>query len=131
MAVAFSSLANNSPSRNGTPARGNAAGKQPVPVSPKENVTAIVQINQVVRLNIPFATPRSAAIRAYINALLLNESNQRLFVFRPGLLWTTIALEATATNPVLTAAPYFVCEKIQLRDGHPARDVVASALLGR
>ena len=50
-------------------------------------------------------------------AFLLNERNERMFVFRPAsgqmeATWTTVALDSTATVPKLTIDPYNACDRL-------------------
>ena len=86
----------------------------PAQVSPREAVSAMFHLSRVVVLNIPFQTPRAAAIRQFVTSRLLNNDNQRLFIFRSstGNTWTTVALTSTSDNPQLTAQPDEVARKV-------------------
>ena len=55
----------------------------------------------------PSGIRRAAAIRAFVAARVLNEQNQRLFLFRRDTnnSWTTIAPDSSPSAPKLTADP--------------------------
>ena len=58
------------------------AGVQPL-ASPKENVVLVINTsNGICIAKIPYGTPKSGPIRAYLSARMLNDNNERLFVFR-------------------------------------------------
>ena len=82
--------------------------------SPPENVTADFAMTQVVTLGQPYNTPKAANIRAFCAARLLNNDNQRLFLFRKetGNTWTNIALDSTPSVPKLTAPPAEIARKL-------------------
>ena len=86
--------------------RGGGVGT-PTPAFTREEVRAIFYPSRVVTLMMPYQTPRAANIRAFCAARLLNENNQRLFIFRSNvpqnMFWTNVALASTPANPVLTA----------------------------
>lgn len=94
-------------------ARGRGAGTAALP-TPRENVSATVYRSRVVGVALPFQTPRAATIRSYMQSRLLNDQNQRLFVWRreTNNLWTNIALNSTPANPVLTAEPAECARKL-------------------
>ena len=58
------------------------AGVQPL-ASPKENVVLVINTSTGICIaKIPYGTPKSGPIRAYLSARMLNDNNERLFVFR-------------------------------------------------
>ena len=96
------------------PRNAQAGAIAKLPTAP-ENISAVVHLNGIVVAVLPFGTPRAAAIRAFFAARMLNDQNQRLFVFRKETnnSWTTIALESTPANPQLTAPPHYVALKLE------------------
>ena len=95
--------------------RGGGVGT-PTPAFTREEVRAIFYPSRVVTLMMPYQTPRAANIRAFCAARLLNENNQRLFIFRSNvpqnMFWTNVALASTPANPVLTAEPSEIARKL-------------------
>ena len=93
---------------------GRGVGAAPALTTPREAVPATFHKSRVVVLHVPFQTPRASAIRQFVAARLLNENNQRLFVFRTatGNTWTNISLASTPTNPALTAEPAEIARKL-------------------
>ena len=58
------------------------AGVQPL-ASPKENVELVINSSTgICTANIPYGTPKAGPIRAYMSARMLNDNNQRPFVWR-------------------------------------------------
>ena len=58
------------------------AGVQPL-ASPKENVVLVINTSTGICIaKIPYGTPKAGPIRAYLSARMLNDNNERLFVFR-------------------------------------------------
>ena len=57
------------------------AGAQPL-ATPTENVELIVCANGICIAMIPYGTPKAASIRAFLAARMVNDANQRLFVWR-------------------------------------------------
>ena len=105
--MAFSMVTGSSNNSQRTPPRALA--------SPPENVTADFALTQVVTLGQPYNTPKAANIRAFVAARLLNNDNQRLFLFRKetGNTWTNIALDSTPAAPKLTAPPAEIGRKLE------------------
>ena len=112
--IGFGSLRSGNNNTNSVSSPSSGARPTVALTSPRENVTAVFQLSQIVILRVPYGTPRSGAIRAFIAARLLNENNQRLFIFRrdTGNSWTTIALDATPSEPKLTAPPAEIARKL-------------------
>ena len=80
-------------------------GAPAAPRTPPENCEAMIFLNQIVKLLIPHNTPRSKGIRDFIKTYLLNERNERMFIFRTESGWTTIAFNSRPDNPVVTINP--------------------------
>ena len=58
------------------------AGVQPL-ASPKENVSLVINSSTGICIaNIPYGTPKAGSIRAYLAARMVNDANQRLFLWR-------------------------------------------------
>lgn len=82
-----------------------AGGTPAPPRTPPENCEAVLYQNQIVKLNIPHNTPRSKGIRDFIKTYMLNEKNERMFIFRTETGWTTIAFNSRPDVPVVTIHP--------------------------
>ena len=73
-------------------------------VIPREAVILVANKNQVITALIPYNSKQAATIRQHMH-LNITIDGQRVFLFRPINGWTNIALDATETNPKLTANP--------------------------
>ena len=98
--------------RASQPVQGRQAMVQAL-ATPQENATLQVFNNGICNALIPYGTPKAGSIRAYMAARMLNDANQRLFIFRKETnnAWTTIASDSTASLPKLTAPPSYVVSK--------------------
>ena len=84
-----------------------AATKGKAPQGPLEPVTGIVHKTQICELKIPHGTPRAPSIRSYLSTYCVNpDTHVRIWVWRKGINWTTIALDTNETVHKLTATPY-------------------------
>ena len=87
-----------------------AGGGQPnqnMGTTPLERIRVLVSKKGIIGVQVPFQTPRAQSVRQFMHARLLNESNQKMFIWRrePNNLWTNISLHSTPESPELTAAP--------------------------
>ena len=81
--------------------------KSKAPQGPLEGLTGQVHKTQICELKVPHGTPRAPAIRSWMATYCLNPStNQRIWVWRKNINWTTIALDSNENTHKLTAAPY-------------------------
>jgi PDZ domain-containing secreted protein len=77
-------------------------------VIPKEPVTLIADKKyQIITALIPYNSKQAATIRAYMHANITIDG-QRVFIFRVANGWSTVALDATESNPKLTGEPIMV-----------------------
>ena len=106
----------------------NAGGGTPAPRTGPEAVSAVVNPTLIVQALIPHNTPRSKAIRQYLSAFCLNVRNERVFVFRQGSGWTSVALDSTPERPKLTCDPVSACNML-LHMGSQCPDVSTVTLL--
>lgn len=106
----------------------NAGGGQPAPRTGPETVSAVVNPTLIVQALIPHNTPRSKAIRQYLSAYCLNVRNERVFIFRQGSGWTSVALDSTPERPKLTCDPVSACQML-LQMGSQCPDVSTVTLL--
>ena len=97
-----------------SPSRPSQQAK-PTVATPPEDVSAKFALSRVVTLEVPFNTPKAAAIRAFVSARLLTEDNRRLFIFRreTGNTWTNIALDSTPAEPKITGEPAEIARKLE------------------
>lgn len=78
----------------------------------KEAAGIQVARSQIVRLGIPYQTPRAAEIRTAVNTKVLTDDGRRIFFFRgEDESWTNVDLKATDAEPLLTAGPIEATEK--------------------
>ena len=87
-----------------------AGGGQPnqnMGTTPLERIRVLVSKKGIIGVQVPFQTPRAQSVRQFMHARLLNESNQKMFIWRrePNNLWTNISLHSTPESPELTAPP--------------------------
>jgi len=75
---------------------------------PREPVTLIADKKyQIITAIIPYNSKQAAAIRQHMHANITIDG-QRVFIFRTSNGWTTVALDATESNPKLTGNPITV-----------------------
>ena len=72
--------------------------------APAEPVLLIADPMQFITAVIPYSTKQAANIRKHMHENVLHEG-QKIFIFRQGNGWTSIALESTAEVPKLTCEP--------------------------
>jgi len=112
MDFSFLGRGNNAPPQRGFGGRG---GGQPRASTPPEVVNVVVTLCQIVKVDIPYMTPRSTTIRAYCASFLLDENNRRLLFFRKETGWTNVSLDATPAQPLLTMEPAKLCREIEAK----------------
>ena len=113
MDFSFLGRGNNASSQRGF--GGRASSMQPRTSTPPEVVNVVVSLTQIVKVDIPYMTPRSTTIRAYCASFLLDENNRRLLFFRKETGWTNVSLEATPAQPLLTMEPAKLCRAIEAK----------------
>jgi hypothetical protein len=91
---------------------GRGVGGAPAMATPREPCSFIFYRSRVVVANIPYNTNRAAPIRQYLAARILNENNQRCFIFRAPTGWTTVAANSTPEHPAVTCEPAEVARKV-------------------
>ena len=89
-----------------------APARCPSPRTPPENCDAVVFVSQIVKLIIPHNTPRFKGIRDFIKSYILNERNERVFIFRTESGWTTVGFNSRPDVPVITINPVRACELV-------------------
>lgn len=97
---------NVSPANRGGGAGGGQANAN-LASAPLERIVAIISEKGIVGVQVPFQTPRAQSVRQFIHARLLNESNQKMFIWRRDMnnMWTNVSLNSTPESPQLTAPP--------------------------
>ena len=83
-----------------------------------EAVQIQVFVSQIVKALIPYNTPRSKNIRMWLMNYALNESNERVFIFRPPSGWTTVSLTSTPHSPAITIHPVRAVELVVAMEAH-------------
>ena len=101
-----------SPGGRGAGGGGRGGNASPVVQSPRESVHAQVYPNKIVAVELPYGTPRAAAIRLFSQSRVLTPNGQRALVWRRETMnkWTNISLTSSADNPILTMEPVDLCE---------------------
>ena len=93
----------------------NISGKKKFgakPTGPPEPVTIQPSRTQVVKLGVPYNTPRSSEIRGTVNVKVVTEKGERMYFFNPGdESWSNVSLKSTSSNPILSAPPIEAVEK--------------------
>ena len=102
----------NAPAGGAAPGTVGAACSSAAPQTPPENCEAVVFVSQIVKLIIPHNTPRFKGIRDFIKSYILNERNERVFIFRTESGWTTVGFNSRPDVPVITINPVRACELV-------------------
>ena len=100
---------------------GSTPGNGTAPQGPRTGPEAVqvqVFVSQIVKALIPYNTPRSKNIRMWLMNYALNESNERVFIFRPPSGWTTVSLTSTPHSPAITINPVRAVELVVAMEAH-------------
>ena len=102
---------------NGGSMANNSGGSQGPRTGP-EAAQVKVFVSQIVQALIPHNTPRSKNIRQWLMNYALTGRNERVFIFRNGSGWTTVALSSTADRPAVTINPVRAVELMLAMEQH-------------
>jgi hypothetical protein len=91
---------------------GRGVGGAPAMATPREPCSFTFHRSRVVVATIPYNTARAAAIRTFMAARILNDANQRVFVFRGATGWTSVAANSTPEVPAVTCDPAEIARKV-------------------
>jgi hypothetical protein len=100
---------------------GSNANNGPAPQGPRTGPEAVqiqVFVSQIVKALIPYNTPRSKNIRMWLMNYCLNESNERVFIFRQPSGWTNVSLSSTPHVPAITCNPVRAVELASSMEQH-------------
>ena len=106
----FSMFNGGSNANNGSAPQGPRTGPEAVQIQ--------VFVSQIVKALIPYNTPRSKNIRMWLMNYCLNESNERVFIFRQPSGWTNVALSSTPHAPAITCNPVRAAELALVMEQH-------------
>ena len=73
--------------------------------TPAEPVVIIVCATSIIKLTIPFGTPRAKAIRSYMHTNIVTADGAKIFIYTDASGWTNVALDSTLSEPKLTEEP--------------------------